>query len=187
MRQPVIRPAEPGDLPRITEIYGHYVDTSIATFEETAPDVSEMSNRFLAVIRLGLPWLVAVDEARVEGYAYAASWRSRSAYRYAVEDSIYIAPGKTRKGFGRLLLEELILRCEDLGLRQMVAVIGGSTSTASIELHRRVGFDLAGVLPSFGFKFNTWADAVLMTRPLGSGDSTLPTKPVRPAGRDHPA
>ena len=187
MKQPAIRQAEPGDLAGITEIYGHYVNTSIATFEETAPDVSEMSKRFQAVVRPGLPWLVAVDETRVEGYAYAAPWRSRSAYRYAVEDSIYVAQDKTRNGLGRLLLTELIRRCEDLGMRQMVAVIGGSTSIASIELHRRLGFELAGVLPSFGFKFNTWADAVLMTRPLGSGDTTHPSEPVRPSGRKHPA
>jgi L-amino acid N-acyltransferase YncA len=171
---PRIRDAVEADIPRITEIYAHYVDTSVATFEEIAPDTFEIAARFIRVTEQGLPWLVLEDAAGVQGYAYAAPFRDRSAYRFTVEDSIYIAPDRQRRGYGGLLLSALIARCESIGKRQMIAVVGGSDSTGSISLHSRLGFRVAGVLPSAGFKFDAWADSVMMTRTLADGDSTGP-------------
>ena len=172
---PTVRDATPEDLPRITEIYAGYVATTVATFEEVPPDLAEMTARFSKIRGLGLPWLVAADETgTVQAYAYASQFRDRSAYRYVVEDSIYVAQGLIRRGFGSALLGELIRRCEALGKRQMIAVVGGSKTVGSIGLHGRMGFRVAGVLPSFGFKFGDWADSVLMTRSLGDGDKTKP-------------
>lgn len=171
---PRIRDATPADLPRIAAIYAHYVTSSFATFEEVPPDVAEIAARYDRVRGLGLPWIVAEDGDGVQGYAYASQFRDRSAYRYVVEDSIYVAPDLIRRGYGSALLGELIARCEALGKRQMIAVVGGSKTVGSIGLHGRMGFRVAGVLPSFGFKFGDWADTVLMTRALGEGDSTRP-------------
>ena len=164
-----VRDAVEADLPRIAEIYEHYVLGSTATFEEEVPDIAETRVRLRRLTGAGLPWLVAETSAGVEGYAYAAPWRDRSAYRYVVEDSVYVAADSARRGIGTALLAELIRRCEVSGKRQMIAVIGGSTNVASIGLHGRLGFRVAGVLPSFGYKFGTWNDSVLMTRPLGDG------------------
>lgn len=169
-----IRNAVLTDTTRIAEIYAHYVRTSVATFEETPPDAVEIAARFHRVTTLGLPWIVIEDAAGVQGYAYAGPFRDRSAYRFSVEDSIYIDAGHLRCGYGTRLLNELISRCEALGKRQMIAVIGGSQSAGSIGLHSRLGFETAGVLPSAGFKFNDWADSVLMTRTLGEGGTTPP-------------
>lgn len=171
---PLIRDAALADTARITEIYAHYVRTSVATFEETPPDALEIAARFHRVSSLGLPWLVIEDAAGIQGYAYAAPFRDRSAYRFTVEDSIYIDAGRHRCGYGTRLLTDLIARCEALGKRQMIAVIGGSQSAGSINLHRRMGFESAGALPSVGFKFDDWADSVLMTRALGEGGTTPP-------------
>lgn len=173
-----VRDARPEDLARITEIYAGYVLTSVATFEEIPPDIEEMRARLDRLGALGLPWLVAEDGDGVQGYAYAAPYRDRSAYRYVVEDSIYVAPDRVRGGVGSILLWALIERCEAIGKRQMIAVAGGSKSVGSIALHGRMGFRVAGVLPSFGFKFGSWADAVLMTRALGDGDSTKPSDTI---------
>lgn len=170
----VAREVAPEDLPTVTEIYRHYVDGSIATFEEEAPDLAEVTRRFRRHSELGYPWLVAETPEGVAGYAYAAPWRDRSAYRYVVEDSIYVAADHLRRGVGSALLGELIDRCTAAGMRQMIAVIGGSDNVASIGLHGRFGFRVAGVLPSFGYKFGAWADTVLMTRTLGDGVATLP-------------
>lgn len=175
---PRIRDAVLADTPRIAEIYAHFVETSIATFEETPPDAVEIAARFHRVASLGLPWLIIEDAEGIQGYAYAAPFRDRSAYRFTVEDSIYIDAGRQRCGYGTQLLGELIERCEALGKRQMIAVIGGSRSVGSIGLHSRLGFETAGVLPSAGFKFGDWADSVLMIRPLGEGGSTPPRSPV---------
>lgn len=169
-----LRDAAAGDAARIAEIYAHYVLGSVATFEEAPPGPDEMGARLLRVAARGLPWLVAEDAAGVQGYAYAAPWRERSAYRYAVEDSVYVAADMTRRGLGARLLGELIRRCEALDLRQMIAVVGGSGTAASIGLHARLGFRVAGVLPSVGYKLGGWADSVLMTRALGAGDATPP-------------
>lgn len=171
---PGIRDAVLTDTTRIAEIYAHYVRTSVATFEETPPDAVEIAARFHRVSSLGLPWLVIEDAEGVQGYAYAAPFRDRSAYRFTVEDSIYIDADRQRCGYGTRLLTDLIHRCEALGKRQMIAVIGGSQSAGSINLHSRLGFKTAGTLPSAGFKFGDWADSVLMTRTLGKGGSTPP-------------
>lgn len=175
---PRIRDAVLSDTPRIAEIYAHYVRTSVATFEEDPPDAVEIAARFHRVSSLGLPWLVIEEDAGIQGYAYAAPFRDRSAYRFTVEDSIYIDPDRQRAGYGTRLLTELIARCEALGKRQMIAVIGGSQSAGSIGLHSRMGFKPAGVLPSAGFKFGDWADSVLMTRPLGDGGAAPPESAI---------
>lgn len=174
VRPPHIRDATAADLPRVTEIYRHYVLSSFATFEEVPPDLAEITARFGRISALGHPWIVAEDENGVQGYAYASQFRDRSAYRYVVEDSIYVASDLIRRGYGSALLGTLIERCEALGKRQMIAVVGGSQTVGSIGLHGRMGFRVAGVLPSFGFKFGDWADTVLMTRALGDGDATKP-------------
>ena len=152
--------------------------TSVATFEEIPPDIAEIAIRFHRVTSLNLPWLVLEDEAGVQGYAYAAPFRDRSAYQFTVEDSIYIAADRLRRGYGALLLTALIARCEALGKRQMIAVVGGSESSGSISLHSQLGFRGAGVLPSAGFKFGAWADSVLMTRTLADGDASAPDAPT---------
>lgn len=171
---PEVRDASETDIPRITDIYAHYVRTSVATFEEAAPDETEIAIRFERLAALCLPWLVIEDGTGVQGYAYAAPFRDRSAYRFTVEDSIYIAADSVRRGYGAQLLTELIARCEALGKRQMIAVVGGSESSGSISLHSQLGFRVAGVLPSAGFKFGAWTDSVLMTRTLSGGDASPP-------------
>lgn len=169
-----IRDATAADIPDITRIYAHYVQTSIATFEEEPPDAAEMARRLQRITDAGLPWVVAEDADGVQGYAYAGPYRDRSAYRFMVEDSIYMDPAATGRGYGGALLQTLIDRCTAAGKRQMIAVIGGSTTAPSIGLHSRLGFRVAGVVPSAGFKLGKWADTVLMTRPLGDGDASPP-------------
>jgi L-amino acid N-acyltransferase YncA len=171
---PRLRDAVLADTTRIAEIYAHYVRTSVATFEEVPPDAVEIAARFHKVTTLGLPWIVIEDHEGVQGYAYAGPFRDRSAYRFTVEDSIYIDADHLRCGYGTRLLGELVARCEALGKRQMIAVVGGSQSAGSISLHTRLGFKTAGILPSAGFKFGNWTDSVLMIRPLGKGGSTPP-------------
>ena len=165
-REPRIRPAGEDDLAAVTAIYAHHVLTGLATFEETAPDADEMRRRHDEVQRLGLPFLVAELEGGVRGFAYATPYRERSAYRYTVEDSIYVDGGWERRGIATELLTALIERCAALELHQMIAVIGDSANARSIALHARTGFRVAGVLPEVGFKFGRWVDSVIMTRPL---------------------
>lgn len=169
-----LRDAEPGDMGAIAAIYSHHVRTGIASFEEIPPDAAEMARRHGVVVGAGLPYLVAVRGGRVVGYAYAGRYRERTAYRYTVENSVYVAEDAARLGIGRALLEELIARCAALGYRQMVAVIGDSANAASIGLHASLGFRAAGVLPSVGFKLGRWVDSVIMTRALGDGDQAPP-------------
>jgi phosphinothricin acetyltransferase len=164
MSEPVIRSATPLDVAQITPIYAHYVQHGTATFEMDPPDLTEMDRRRSEIEKHGLPYLVAVRNDRVLGYAYAAPYRPRPAYRYSVEDSIYIDPAETGHGLGRLLLPELIRRCEEAERRQIIAVIGDSANAASIALHSRFGFRHAGVLRSVGFKLGQWLDTVLMQR-----------------------
>ncbi len=170
-----LRSAQPADLPAIAAIYGHHVLHGLASFELDPPSIEEMRARFDAIVRAGYPYLVAHAGARVLGYAYANHYRTRPAYRYSVEDSIYVAPDATGRGIGRQLLVRLIAECEARGYRQMLAVIGDSANAASIELHRACGFEQVGLLPSIGFKFGRWVDSVLMQRALGDGDRTLPS------------
>jgi len=170
------RPSTGDDLPRITEIYAHYVQNTISTFEIDPPDHAEMARRRLDILGRKLPYLVAESNGIVVGYAYASPYRPRPAYRFTVEDSIYVHPDHVRKGIGRLLLSAVIASCESQGFRQMVAVIGNSANASSIGLHETFGFRHAGLLRSVGLKFGGWIDTVLMQRPLGDGDSTLPTE-----------
>jgi len=145
-----------------------------ADFEEIPPSLEEMQSRRASVLQLGLPYLVAEMDGRVVGYSYATFYRTRPAYRYTVEDSVYVEDGLNGRGIGTLLLAELIARCERGPWRQMLAVIGDSANAGSIALHRRMGFTPAGNLTSVGFKFGRWVDSVFMQRPLGPGDGAKP-------------
>jgi L-amino acid N-acyltransferase YncA len=167
-----IREATAADLPAITEIYSESVLNGTATYELSAPSESEMRARFTSITGRGYPYLVACDAAgTIKGYAYASPFRDRPAYSWLVEDSIYLAPTARGQGVGRALLDELLRRCETLGFRQMVAVIGGA-HPASIGVHRAAGFDLIGTMPGTGFKFGRWLDTAIMQRALGSGRET---------------
>lgn len=170
----LIRPSQAADMPAITEIYRHHVLHGTATFETEAPSETDMGARRDDVLGKGLPWLVAEVDGAVQGYAYATWFRPRAAFRYCVEDSIYLAPGMEGKGLGRALLSELIARCEAAGMRKMVAVIGDSANEASIGLHRATGFNLMGTLPNCGWKFERWLDIVIMERVLGPGAQSAP-------------
>jgi L-amino acid N-acyltransferase YncA len=170
----LVRASTEADVARCAEIYTHHVLHGTASFELDPPDLAEMKRRRAAVIDLGLPHLVAERQGRVVGYAYAGNWRPRPAYRHSVEDSIYIDKEAVGQGVGRALLPVLIEQCTALGKRQMVAVIGDSAQTPSIRLHASCGFRMVGTLQSIGFKFGRWLDSVLMQRPLGAGDTTLP-------------
>jgi len=169
-----VRDAVGADFVAVQAIYAHHVLTGLATFEETPPSTQELLSRWAEIASLGLPYLVAECEGRVAGYSYAALYRSRPAYRYALEDSVYVAENMRGRGIGGALLRELVERCERGAWRQMVAVIGDSGNDASVALHRRAGFELIGTLRSVGFKLGRWVDTVLMQRPLGVGDATQP-------------
>ena len=136
--------------------------------------MQELERRYRDVLDRGLPYFVAELDGGIAGYGYCAPYRARSAYRFALEDSVYVRHDITGRGVGRRLLEELIRRCEDLGYRQIIAVIGDSANAASIGVHAACGFLRAGTLRSVGFKFGRWVDSVFMQRPLGAGDSTRP-------------
>jgi L-amino acid N-acyltransferase YncA len=174
MSNALLRTAEPADLPAIQAIYAHHVRHGLGSFEETPPSLAEMTLRRQAVIDAGLPYLVcAVDDA-IMGFAYAGPYRPRPAYRYSVEDSVYIAPEQGRHGYGRRLVTALIERCTALGYRQMLAVIGDRENHGSVGLHSSLGFREVGHMPSIGFKFGRWIDVVVMQRALGDGDRTTP-------------
>jgi phosphinothricin acetyltransferase len=170
----IVRESKPEDVADIQRIYAHHVLHGAASYEEIAPDSAEIAKRRQAVLDIGAPYLVAELNGVVQGYAYAAKFRPRSAYRYTLEHSIYVAPEATGHGIGTRLMTELIERCTALGYRQMIAVIGGSDNLASINLHKRLGFTMAGRLKASGLKFGAWVDTVLMQRALGDGDTTLP-------------
>jgi L-amino acid N-acyltransferase YncA len=174
MIRPIIRPATAADIPAITTIYAHAVTYGTATFESEPPSEPEMATRFRALADGGFPYLVAASDDEVLGYAYAGPYRTRIAYRYSLENSIYVAPDHHRHGIGRTLLDELISQAGAHGFRQMIAVIGDSRQVASITLHRAAGFNLVGTLSAVGFKFGRWLDTVLMQRSLGPGAATLP-------------
>jgi phosphinothricin acetyltransferase len=156
----------------LAAVYAWHVEHGTGTFEIDPPSEAEMAARRDAVTEKGLPWLVLERGGAVQGYAYAGPFRPRPAYRFSVEDSVYLAPQAAGHGFGRLLLTELLARCETAGARQMMAVIGDSANAASIGLHRALGFEHVGILRSAGWKFGRWLDVVLMQRPLGAGAST---------------
>jgi L-amino acid N-acyltransferase YncA len=166
----VIRDAADADLAAITDIYAHHVRFSLGSFEEIPPTLEEMARRRGDVLARNLPYLVAVNPSgAVRGYAYAAPYRARTAYRFSVEDSVYVASDAGRQGIGRRLVAELIERCAKTGCRQMVAVIGDSGNIASITLHEQLGFRHVGILTAIGFKQGRWVDSVLMQRALGEG------------------
>lgn len=169
-----IRPAALPDIPEIQAIYAHHVLTGTGTFEEVPPSVEEMAARFATLIDAGAIWRVAADATGVLGYAYAARYHTRSAYRFTAEDSVYVRDDQRGRGVGRALLAELIAAATAAGFRQMLAVIGDSANVGSIALHRGAGFTEAGRLLAVGYKFGRWRDVVLMQRALGESDTTPP-------------
>ncbi|MEQ9642395.1 MAG: N-acetyltransferase family protein [Alphaproteobacteria bacterium] len=170
----LIRDSVDADVPALREIYAHAVLHGLASFEEVPPDDAEMARRRQAVLDGGYPHLVATRDGEVVGYAYASSYRPRVAYRFTVENSVYVRPDLGRQGIGRTLLAALIERCEAGPWRRMIAIIGGSDHEASIRLHEQAGFERIGTLPGVGFKFDRWVDSVMLHRPLGPGDTTPP-------------
>jgi L-amino acid N-acyltransferase YncA len=170
----LIRPSRDADIAAITAIYGYHVLHGLASFEEVPPASEELVRRRREILDRGLPYLVAERDGRVVGYCYAGPFRTRSAYRYSLEDSIYIDAAETGRGIGRVLLTQLLELSTGLGYRQMIAVIGGSETLPSINLHKALGFTHIGVISGIGFKFGRWVDSVLMQRPLGPGLTTLP-------------
>jgi phosphinothricin acetyltransferase len=174
MSDSAIRSATPADIPAITEIYAEAVRHGTATFELEPPDAGEMRRRFDALHAGNFPYLVAETNGRIAGYAYAGPYRPRPAYRFTVENSVYLLPASHRRGIGLALLNELITQCAARGYRQMIAVIGDSANVASIGVHARAGFDMIGTHPNVGFKFGRWLDTVMMQRALGAGGRTTP-------------
>ncbi len=174
----LIRPSIDADLPAITAAYGWNVQHGTGTFELEAPDEAEMARRRADVLSKGLPWLVAERGGEVLGYAYANHFRPRRAYRFCLEDSIYLGGSALGQGIGKLLLAELLSQCEAAGARQMLAVIGDSSNAGSIGVHRALGFEHTGLMKSAGWKFGRWLDVVLMQRSLGQGDNADPLDAV---------
>ena len=176
----LVRDATVADMAQVQAIYSFYVTRTAASFEEEPPTVEEMIRRRAATLERGMPYLVAEDHGEVVGYTYAGPWRPRSAYRYTLEDSIYVAPFVQRRGVGRALLGGLIERCTDMGYRRLIAVIGDSANQSSIALHRAMGFRQEGVLRGVGLKFGRWVDVVMMHRVLGDDSRPLPDGAVAP-------
>lgn len=170
----LVRPATVEDMPAIAAIYRHHVLHGLATFEIDPPDADEMARRFAAIRELGLPYLAAEINGRIVGYAYAATYRARPAYRNTVEDSVYVHQAHAGQGVGSVLMPALIAGCAEAGRRQIIAVIGDSANTGSIKLHEKFGFKHVGMLPAVGFKFGRWVDSVLMQREAGDGQRSPP-------------
>jgi phosphinothricin acetyltransferase len=169
-----IRAAAEADIPAIQSIYAHHVLTGTGTFEEEPPSVEEMAERFAEVIDSGCVWLVAADATGVLGYAYYTQFRDRSAYRFCVEDSVYVREDVRGQGVGKALVARLVEDAAGAGMRQMIAVIGDSENTGSIGVHASLGFHMVGTLRAVGVKFGRWVDVVSMQRPLGRGDADVP-------------
>ena len=178
----IVRDATERDLDSVQRIYAFHVLHGLATFEETPPTTQELLTRRNGVVGLGLPYLVAETDGLIVGFSDATGYRARAAYRHTIEDSVYVAEGLYGRGIGSRLLHALIARCEAGPWRQMLAVIGHSGNTASISLHRRLGFRPVGTLEAVGFKLGRWVDTVLMQRQLGAGNSAPPdpAPPFRP-------
>ena len=172
----LIRASVEADIPAIAAIYARAVTEGTASFELDPPNVEEMARRRAAVLAGGFPYLVAERQGRLAGYAYASAYRTRPAYRFTVEDSVYVAAGQQGQGVGRALLSALIAECEAHDFRLMVAVIGDRASTASIRLHEALGFDHVGVLEPIGYKHGRWLATVLMQRILGPGATRPPSR-----------
>ncbi|MBI3898342.1 MAG: N-acetyltransferase [Gammaproteobacteria bacterium] len=150
----------------ISAIYTHHVLNGTASFEESPPDVAEMRQRYRVIVDAGLPYLVAEKDGRIVGYSYVGPYRTRSAYRYTVEDSVYVDPAQVGNGIGTALITALFEPTRRLGMKQIIAVIGGSTNIASQRLHERQGFVHVGTLTAVGFKFGRWVDSVVMQKAL---------------------
>lgn len=161
-----IRAAQKADLPQITAIYAHFVRTHPATFELDPPDEAEMTARWTKVCAAGLPYIVAADDDDILGYCYVTPYRPRPAYRFTLENSIYIAPDQQRRGIGGALLKQVLDTCQRQGYREVVAIIGDSQNAASIALHQQAGFVHVGTLKNVGLKFDRWLDSVIMQRSL---------------------
>ena len=172
---PLIRSSFESDIPAITAIYAHHVLKNTGTFETEAPTELEMSTRRADVLSKGLPYLVAVDNGQVLGFAYGNWFKPRPAYRYSVEDSVYLAPDQHNKGLGRAMLAELLARCEAAGIRKMMAIIGDSANAGSVGVHLALGFEQVGKIEACGWKFGAWRDIVIMQKTLGFGDKEPPT------------
>jgi phosphinothricin acetyltransferase len=170
----VVRDAMPADLPIIQSIYARHVLHGLASFEEVPPDAAEIERRYREIVARGLPYVVVESDGRVAGFAYAGPYRTRPAYRYTAEDSVYVAPDAARRGLGRAALAEVIHRAAERGCRQMIAIIGDSGNHASIRLHEKLGFRHAATLQAVGFKFGRWVDTVFMQLSLGPGAGSLP-------------
>lgn len=183
MSHVTLRDSIAADVPAIAAIYAHWVRHGLASFELDPPAPDEIARRRHAVLAAGFPYLVVEGpEGEIDGFAYASWYRTRPAYRFSCEDSVYVRHAAVGRGVGRALLAALIERCTGIGCRRMIAVIGDSGNAASIGLHRRAGFEPAGVLPAVGWKFGRWVDSVLMARPLGDGSATVPAEHGRPIG-----
>jgi phosphinothricin acetyltransferase len=173
--KPSIRPATPADIPAVTRIYAPAVDHGTASFELEPPDEAEMARRMSDLTAKGFPYIAAEIDGAFAGYAYAGPFRGRPAYRFTVENSVYVATAMQRRGVGRVLLDALIAACDKAGHRQMIAVIGDSPNqAASIALHAAAGFQHIGLLPAVGFKHGRWLDSVLMQRAIGDGARSNP-------------
>ncbi|GLS14878.1 GNAT family N-acetyltransferase [Hydrogenophaga electricum] len=175
---PLIRPSREDDLDAITRIYAHHVLHGTGTFETTPPTAAEMALRRADVLSKGLPWLVVEEAGQVLGYAYGNWFKPRPAYRFSVEDSIYLAPEAAGRGLGRALLAELLGTLERSGIRKVMAVIGDSANAGSVGVHTAAGFAHVGVMRSCGWKFGRWLDIVLMEKTLGAGNTTPPEEPA---------
>lgn len=173
----IIRAAETSDAEALAAIYGHHALHGFGTFEEEPPSAEEMERRRAAVVARGLPYLVAEEDGRVLGFAYAGPFRLRAAYRYTVEDSVYVAPDALGRGVGRRVLGAVLEACEQTGLRQVLAVIGDSDNAGSIGLHRALGFEPSGVARSVGYKHGRWVDIVFMQKALNGGAGRDPDAP----------
>lgn len=172
--QTKIRNVQAADISAITKIYAHAVKNGTASFELVAPDEAEMHERYEAIIAGGFPYIIALRENNLVGYAYANSFRPRPAYQWSIENSVYIAPDAQGLGVGKALLTYLIEECESQGFRQMLAVIGGADHTASIRLHRSLDFELVGQMVGVGWKHGKWHDSIVMQRSLGMGAKSPP-------------
>lgn len=170
----LIRPVLPADFAQVADLYAWHVENGFGTFEEVPPPPAALADRAEAVLRAGLPYLVAEADRRIAGFGYASAYRPRTGYRYTAEDTVYVAPELRGRGVGRSLLDAVLGACEAAGVRQMLAFIGDSGNEASVGLHRACGYEVAGVLRSVGFKHRRWVDVVVMQRALNGGDASHP-------------
>lgn len=175
---PLIRPSSDADLPAITAIYAHHVLHGTGSFETEPPSVADMMARRADVLSKGLPYLVVEQDGKIAGFAYGNWFKPRPAYRYSVEDSIYMAPELQGKGLGRALLAELMARFEAAGIRKVMAIVGDSANTGSVGIHLALGFTQVGIVDSCGWKFGAWRDIVIMQKTLGLGNTQPPNEPA---------